>query len=78
MINALLRERKDHPLGKSKMLVECLFSEDCIKETMAIPDKIALSLTYGEKPVKMSVEPFIINITTLTSSPIYENLSKVD
>lgn len=69
MINALLRERNDHPLGKSIELVDCGFDQHCINDVYSHPNKVALALTMDDKPMKLIEQPFIINNTTLTTQP---------
>lgn len=69
MINALLRERNDHPLGKSMELVDCGFDQHCINDVYSHPNKVALALTMDDKPMKLIEQPFIINNTTLTTQP---------
>jgi hypothetical protein len=70
MVNALLRERADHPVGKSIEIVDCAFDQGCVNGTLADSTKVALGITNGDAPVQSTENPFVINNSTLTSKPI--------
>jgi hypothetical protein len=74
MINALLREREDHPLGKSIEIVDCSFDQNCVTNTLMYSDKVALGITYGDVPIKSIENPFEINNSILTSKPVYPTI----
>ena len=77
MVNALLRERVDHPVGKSIGIVDCSFDQSCVNGTLADGANVALGITNGDVPIKSTEDPFIINNSTLTSKPIYPTMEHV-
>lgn len=69
MVNAILRERKDHPIGKTVDMVTCFFDEACLKQNLAT-DKVVVMLTRGDKPIRVAQTPYVINLSELTSRPV--------
>jgi len=68
MVNAVLRERHKHT--NPIVIVDCAFDQECVSRTLTNPVKIVLGYTYGDVPVKTSENPFIINLSDLTSTPV--------
>ena len=68
MINALLRERADHPLGRSVELVDCMFNQDCIRRALRDRRTVALGVV-GDRAIKTSETPYVINFSLLTDRP---------
>jgi hypothetical protein len=75
MINAILRERPD--LAKSIKMVYCGFNRTCINQYLLDSSKIVIGATYGDKPIKSIERPFVINLSTITSKPIYPKIVKL-
>jgi len=70
MVNALLRERTDHPGVRSIEVVDCGLDIACVSDTLANSANVAVGITYGDVPIKSTENPFIINMSSLTSKPI--------
>ena len=70
MFNALLRERSDHPVGKTTNVVVCGFDQFCASRSLARGSDIVLGITNADMPIKSAVDPFLINISTITSRPV--------
>lgn len=71
MVNALLREREDHPVGKSIEIVDCGFDQGCVNGILAGNINVALGITKRDHvPVKSIEIPFVINNSALTSKQI--------
>ncbi|KJJ84742.1 conserved hypothetical protein, membrane [Candidatus Omnitrophus magneticus] len=73
MVNALLRERNDHPLGKSVEIVDCRFDRT-LAENKYTEGKVALLQTNGENLTINGKNPYIINLSLLTSKPVFPKL----
>jgi hypothetical protein len=67
MVNALLRERRDHPAFQ---MVDCAFDQACANGWLQDPKKIVLGYTNGIETIKTAVEPFVINLSALTSNAV--------
>lgn len=78
MINALLRERADQPVGKTIEIVDCAFDQSCVNSTLVGSNKVVLGITYGDAPVKSSENPFVINMSLLTSKPIVPVIQHIE
>lgn len=74
MINALLRERTDHPVGTSIPIVDCEFDQVCANNVPSNDAKVVLSITNGDIPFISAEDPFIINNSLLTSRPVYPSV----
>lgn len=70
MVTALLRERNDHPIGKSVELVSCFFDQKCANGVLASGPKVVIGITNGDATIKSIEQPFVINNSTLTSKQI--------
>ncbi|PPK71575.1 F5/8 type C domain-containing protein [Methylobacter tundripaludum] len=77
MINALLREKENHPVGKSVEIVDCSFDQNCANNIVADSAKVALGITNGDVPIKSIENPFIINNSAITSKPINPVIERV-
>jgi hypothetical protein len=70
MVTALLRERNDHPIGKSVELVSCFFDQECANGVLASGSKVVIGITNGDAAIRSIEQPFVINNSTLTSKQI--------
>lgn len=77
MINALLRERKNS-IEKKIKIEDCQFDSDCQTNMQPEANKIVLSYTYGEKKIKSTQPPFIINNTVITNAKIKPIIQKTE
>lgn len=75
MVNALLREKHDHPIGNSIPLVDCGFDPICA-DSVSVSGGVAIATTDGNAPIKSAVDPFIINNSILTSKPVYPAIER--
>ncbi len=75
MINAVLRERADHPIGSGVEITNCNFDQYCAQKALE-NGQIVLGLTNGGV-ITSKVPPFIINFSLLTSRPIYPVIQKI-
>jgi F5/8 type C domain len=76
MINALLRERTDHPIGKTVEIASCSFDRACAEEKLNEGD-VVISLASGGAPVRVPENPFVINLSQLTSHPVHPAIELV-
>ena len=70
MIIALLRERADHPVGRSVGLQICVFDQDCVRQTLRDPHSVVIGIEDPVHIIKSSVPPYVLNLSQLTSRPI--------
>lgn len=68
MINAVLREY-DHPLGKSIGIVDCGLDQGCAAMVNQNTKQIALLVSDADVPIKSTIKPFVINISSVTANP---------
>ncbi|MDF1758803.1 MAG: hypothetical protein P1U74_11010 [Legionellaceae bacterium] len=70
MVNAILREEKNHSIGSSAKLIDCQFNQLCVQNNLKKQNTIPLMLTKGQHLIKLPVQPYVINLSNLTSNPI--------
>jgi hypothetical protein len=78
MIDAVLRERNDHPIGRSVALIDCGFDQPCVRSALRDPKAVVIGIADTVKVTKTSEMPFVINlslITTKSVTPVIEPLS---
>lgn len=78
MINAVMRERSDHPIGKSIELVDCANNQSCADAIVRNRTKIAIVAIDGRHPVRTFQRPFVINLSTLTERTIEPVIDYID
>ncbi|GGB13561.1 hypothetical protein GCM10011491_46560 [Brucella endophytica] len=68
MVNAVLLDI----FQKSDLnTVDCAFDTgSCVAGALSSPHNIAIAYTYGTEPVKSAAQPYIINLSDITSQPI--------
>jgi len=76
MINALLRERYDHPIGRSVRLVDCVLDQDCVERTLRDPQAVALGVVDG-RVVRTAEKPYVINFSLLTPQPVLPRIERI-
>lgn len=74
MLNALLRERHDRPKLR---LIDCSSDHVCANAAAQDPNVIALGYTKGMDIISSSVDPFIINLSLFTSSPVTPSIVRI-
>lgn len=77
MMNALLRERSDSPVGKSIEFVDCGSDQNCVNRVLAETNNVALGYTDGSAPIKSADNPFLINNSVLTSRPVHPVIERI-
>jgi hypothetical protein len=70
MIIALLRERSDQPLGRTMNLQNCDYEQNCVRQTLKDPRTVAIGIADGVHVIRSSEDPYVINLSVLTSRPI--------
>jgi len=69
MVTALLRERSDHPLGRSVRLVDCVLDQACVEQALRDPHTVAIGVADGAL-IRSAERPYVINLSLLTSRPV--------
>ena len=77
MVNALLRERSDHPMGRSVNLLDCVLDQGCVEQTLREPHAVALAVAYGAV-IRTSEPPYLINFSLLTAQPAVPRIELVN
>lgn len=67
MVNALLRERPGRP---EFHLVDCAFDQSCANGFLQDTKNVVLGYTDGAEAINSAVEPYMINLSALTSRPV--------
>jgi hypothetical protein len=67
MFNAVFREITDRPKIN---LVDCAFDQLCANIAMQNKETVVLGYTKGLAEIRSPVEPFVINLSVLTSQPV--------
>jgi len=78
LIIALLRERADHPLGRSVGLQICVFDQGCVQRTLRDPRTVVIGLEDSVHVVRSSAVPYVINLSAITSKPIVPDIERTD
>jgi hypothetical protein len=74
MLNALLRERHDRP---PLLLIDCSSDQVCANAAAQDPTVMVVGYTHGVNVISSTVDPFIINLSLLTSSPVTPSVAIV-
>jgi hypothetical protein len=69
MIIALLRERDDHPVGRTVALTQCVSDQQCIERSLKDPHMVAIGIA-DVQVIRSRENPFVINLSLPTSTPI--------
>jgi hypothetical protein len=77
MFNALLRERTDHPVGRTASLINCEFNQVCASNIFR-PNEVALLVSDADATIKSSASPYVVNLSLLTSRPGYPKIVQAD
>jgi hypothetical protein len=67
MATAILRER---PVLANFQLVDCAADPSCAGIALEQPANVVVGYTNGLKPVQSPVDPFVINLSSLTAKPV--------
>ena len=67
MINAVLRERSDHPIPIGVRIINCNFDQDCVRFFLARGNVVVGIADIGGDNIRSNLSPFIINFSLLTS-----------
>jgi hypothetical protein len=70
MIIALLRERNDHPVGRSVGLDWCVTDQDCVQRVLRDGHSVAVALVDSVHRIESSTVPYVINLSLLTDRPV--------
>jgi hypothetical protein len=76
IIVALLRERDDHPLGRSVGLQICVFDQDCVSQTLHDAHSVVIGLEDSVHVIRSSAVPYVINLSAITSKPIVPEIER--
>jgi hypothetical protein len=78
MTIALLRERTDHPIGRTMGLKGCVFEQSCIPVTLKDPHTVAIGIADAVHVIRSSEDPYVINLSGLTSRPIVPVIEHIE
>jgi len=78
IIIALLRERDDHPLGRSVDLQSCAFDQACVEKALRNPHAVVIGLEDSVHVIKSSAVPYVINLSAITSKPIVPRIERAE
>jgi hypothetical protein len=78
MIVALLRERHDHPVGRAVGMSVCVSDQSCVAESLRHPDTVATGVADSVHVIRSSVPPYVINLSLLTSKPVFPVIEAPD
>lgn len=75
MLNAVFREINDRP---AISLVDCSFDQSCANAALQNEEMVVLGYRKGPTEIRSSVEPFVINLSLLTSQPTMPTISRIN
>lgn len=75
MLNAVFREINGRPPIN---LIDCSFDQSCANAAVQNEGTVVLGYTRGPTEIRSPVEPFVINLSLLTSQPIMPIISRMD
>jgi len=78
IIIALLRERDDHPLGRSVGLQICVFDQDCVAQTLREAHSVVIGIEDSVHVIRSSTVPYVINLSAITSKPIVPAIERTE
>jgi hypothetical protein len=79
IIIALLRERNDHPLGRSVGSLQiCVFDQACVEKTLRDPHSVVIGIEDSVHVIKSSAVPYVINLSATTSRPIVPEIERAE
>jgi hypothetical protein len=78
MIAALLRERPDHPVGRSVGLMICVFDQACARRAIHDSHTVVIGLADSVSVIRSSERPYVINLSLLTEKPVVPVVELVD
>jgi hypothetical protein len=78
MIIALLRERSDQPVGRTMRLRNCFYEQSCIPQMLKDPQMVVIGIADGVHVIQSSEDPFVINLSGLTSRPFVPVIEHVE
>jgi hypothetical protein len=76
MIIALLRERDDHPVGRTVGVTQCVSDQQCIERALKDPHTVAIGIA-DVHVIRSRENPFVINLSLATSTPIVPVIERV-
>jgi hypothetical protein len=78
MTIALLRERSDHPVGRTVGLKGCVFEQSCVSVALKDPHTVAIGIADAVHVIRSSEDPYVINLSGLTSRPIVPVIEHIE
>ncbi|MCB2263906.1 MAG: discoidin domain-containing protein [Candidatus Thiosymbion ectosymbiont of Robbea hypermnestra] len=74
MVNSLLREQIPNQNFK---LVDCAFNQSCVSGLLQDPENVVIGYTYGFEPINSPVQPYLINLSQVTTKPVNPSINLI-
>jgi hypothetical protein len=78
MIIALLRERQDHPVGRSVGLEWCATDQACVERVLHDQHSVAVAVVDPVHVVRSSAAPYVIDLSSITSRHIVPVIERIE